>query len=728
MSSRRIGNYQITDYVGSGGFGSVFKAEDVNTPGRIVAIKELHKKHTRNQVIKQRFFQEAVAMARLDHPNLPRLFTFGEDNGSYYLVMEFISGKLLSDEIHEKGAIGSERTVEVLSQVLDAVSYAHKNGIIHRDLKPDNIILVGDLSSPRVKVLDFGIARMVGGENLTLAGEGFGTPAYMAPERITGAAGDDPRMDIYSVGIVMFEMLTGKAPFESTASDPVLYWAEMRDLHQSQPLPALSPFGVPAELEQVAMRATAKRLEQRYQAADEMLADLRNLSDMRANAPTVVISAARLQLTTAPGAAEVYVDDMLRGSSDASRGKILIDGLTGGLHTVRVLKEGYNEYRINVSLEEGRQTDLQVALSARATVAMPHAEDTAAGGFETLKLQGADDVKTALLSTDDANTAVLTVESLPVGTALFVGAEPVGNVGKDGRATIRLNPGSHEIRAATPSGTTGVRVVTVTAQDAGGQKSLTIPLSQTPATTSFQTAASAQPSRKGKQLAAAAVLILLFALAAAAYFVLRGPDRNREPVNAIAANASPAADTTPVPQEPVASKQPESNPVEDKKPTTEDKKTIETKPDKSEKKEPASRQPTSTVPNPQPPAAAVVPTPPQAQPAPTNPGGACIMVTVIDASGNPVPRVRVAVDQPDNAGSMPHGGHTGERGRWRDCGFTPGQRVRVGVFGPRGGLLGAQQSVVSAGANLVEVRLNRSMDEAPQTPMPNRKRPFYRRP
>jgi serine/threonine protein kinase len=92
MSSRRIGNYQITDYIGSGGFGSVFKAEDVNTPGRVVAIKELHKKHTRNQVIKQRFFQEAVAMARLDHPNLPRLYTFGEDNGSYYLVMEFIDG------------------------------------------------------------------------------------------------------------------------------------------------------------------------------------------------------------------------------------------------------------------------------------------------------------------------------------------------------------------------------------------------------------------------------------------------------------------------------------------------------------------------------------------------------------------------------------------------------------------------------------------------------------
>src|SRR6185503_2084416 len=117
MSSRRIGNYQTTDYIGGGGFGSVFKAEDINTPGRIVAIKELHKKHTRNPIIKQRFFQEAVAMARLDHTNLPRLFTFGEDNGCYYLVMEFISGKTLRDELHEKGPMPPDRAVTVLTQV-----------------------------------------------------------------------------------------------------------------------------------------------------------------------------------------------------------------------------------------------------------------------------------------------------------------------------------------------------------------------------------------------------------------------------------------------------------------------------------------------------------------------------------------------------------------------------------------------------------------------------------
>jgi len=708
MSSRRIGNYQITDYIGGGGFGSVFMAEDVNTPGRIVAIKELHKKHTRNQVIKQRFFQEAVAMARLDHPNLPRLYTFGEDNGCYYLVMEFISCKLPSDDIRDQGAINCERAVDVTCQVLDAVSYAHKNGIIHRDLKPDNIILIGETGSPRVKVLDFGIARMVGGENLTLAGEGFGTPAYMSPERITGAAGDDPRIDIYAVGIILYEMLAGKAPFESTASDPVLYWAEMRDLHQSRALPSLAPLGVPAELEQVATRATAKRVEHRYQAADEMLADLKNLIGMHPNSATIVMSAARLQLAIVPGGAEVYVDDVLRGSSDPARGRILLEGLSGGLHTVRVLKEGFNEYRINVSLEEGRQTDLQVALAARATVAMPSAEDTAAAGLDTVKLHGADEIK----------TAVLTLESLPAGTALFVGSKPVGHADEDGRATIKLDPGSHEIRAATPSGNTGMRIVTVT--DSSSPKTLTIPLGE-PAVTTRVSRVGAEPSGKGKQVAAAAVVILLLALAAAAYFVLRGPDRNRAATESTATTSSSVP--PPTPGQDTASKPTESKPADEKKAAVEpEKKPAETKTTKDEKKEP-SPQPSAPVPPPAAPAV-TAPTQPQ-QSSPPAAASACVLVTVVDASGNPVPRARVALDQPDGGSAGPRGAQTGPQGRMRQCGFVTG-RIRIGVFGPRGALIGGQQTTLSAGENSVEIRLNRTMDEAPQAP--ERKRPFFRRP
>ena len=355
-------------------------------------------------------------------------------------------------------------------------------------------------------------------------------------------------MDLYAVGIVLFEMLTGKAPFESKATDPALYWVEMREMHQSEPLPSLAPLGVPESVERVALRATAKRLEDRYQSAEEMLEDLRRISgSTAADAATVVLSNSRLHLTTTPAGAEVYVDDSLRGTSDAIRGKLVVDGLTAGLHRVRVVKEGFNEYRINVALEEGRQTDLQVAIPARATVAIPTAENTAAGGLETLKFQGADEIK----------TAVLVVESLPVGSTLFIGSQPVAHAGEDGRATVSLKPGSHEIRATAPSGASATRVVSVTHQETGSLKTMVIPLTQTTVPGGAPAAVRSAQSGRGKQLAAAVVVIMLLALAAAAYFVLKGPDRSQSDS---ASNSGAAVPTATPPQQSTSATQPGTQP------------------------------------------------------------------------------------------------------------------------------------------------------------------------
>ena len=736
MSERRIGNYQIIDYVGSGGFGSVFKAEDVNTPGRVVAIKELHKKHTRNAVIKQRFFQEAVAMARLDHPNLPRLFTFGEDNGSYYLVMEFISGKLLTDEIQNTGSLSPARAASIIEQVLAAVSYAHRNGIIHRDLKPDNIILVGDGGGLNIKVLDFGIARMVGGENLTLAGEGFGTPAYMSPERIAGGGGDDPRMDIYSVGIILFEMLSGKAPFESRASDPALYWSEMRHLHSSEPLPPLSALGVPESIERVARRATAKRLEDRYSTANEMLADVQGsglnaaLSDDRA--PTVLVSNARLAITTVPGDAEVFVDDVRRGKSDALRGKIVIEGLSAGLHTVRVLKGGFNEYRINMSLEDGRQTDLQVALAARATVAMPQGEGTSAGGFSTLKHGAGNDQQTALV--EDQATAMLVVESLPAGSALFVGSNAVGQAGEDGRATIKLNPGAHEVRVTAPSGVSATRVVTVAPEDSGSLKTIAIPLHETSASTATAVVRR-NGSGNGKRAAVAAAVILLLALAAAAFYVIQGPGKPAETSSAQPAQAgspeSPAASGAAA-AEPAVRK-PEDVP---KLQTDSDKVALERKLAEAEKKlaeeKKASNKNAVKTESPvtsvaAPPAA---PEPQRDVPAPAVGGDACILVLVRGPDGQPAAGIKVGViELPHNPRGPVFNGRTGPLGRWQSCGLTAGSRVSVGVFGPRGGLRGGKQGIlVARGQNFVEIQVSGGVDRDDDQQMPGpRKRPRFPR-
>lgn len=439
MTSRQIGNYRIIEYVGGGGFGSVFKAEDLNSPGRVVAIKELHKRHTRSAVMKQRFFQEALAMARLDHPNLPRLYTFGEDNGSYYLVMEFVFGSPLSEEI-ERGPIAEKRTVAIISQVLEGVAYAHKNGVIHRDLKPDNILLSGNGESLIVKVMDFGIAKMFGGENLTMTGEGFGTPRYMSPERIAGSSELDRRTDIYSVGIILFECLTGRAPFATNSTDPLFYWTEMRRLHESEPIPRLSTLGVSATLEQIVNKAAAKRLEDRYATADEMLAALRG------GAP-----AATLSLLTAPAQAEVYVDDILRGVSSEPNGNILIHGLAPGLHNVRVSKAGFVTYQIGVSLEANRASELQVQLSANPTVAIPKYEGPVADDHATDKIATGDDVK----------TVIVTFNNLPAGGTLAMASSGPLPVDEDGRATVALTPGVHEVEITDRNGQVRKQTVTV---------------------------------------------------------------------------------------------------------------------------------------------------------------------------------------------------------------------------------------------------------------------------
>lgn len=361
---RKIGNYRIIEYIGGGGFGSVFKAEDMTSPGRIVAIKELHKKHTRSQIVKQRFFQEALAMARLSHPNLPQIYSFGEEDGCYYLVMEFVSGRPLSEEIERNGAMRPDRAIAIMRQVLSAVGYAHRCGIIHRDLKPDNIMLVGDADA--VKVLDFGIAKIIWGEKITLSGHEFGTPSYMSPERLTASPQIDHRTDIYSLGIIMFEMLSGQVPFKSKATDPAIFWAEMRKLHLEAELPSLAPFGAPPELERIIRKAAAKRPEDRYATAEDMMAALGGKC-----------GSASLLLSISPSPAEVFVDEIPRGSSNQTTGKLLITDLAPGAHSIRVSKRGYEPYKIDVLVPDGQQVELRVALAARQTVAIQApAEDT----------------------------------------------------------------------------------------------------------------------------------------------------------------------------------------------------------------------------------------------------------------------------------------------------------------------------------------------------------------
>lgn len=695
MGSRRIGNYEVIDYIGSGGFGSVFKAEETTAPGRIVALKELHRKHTRDSVIKQRFFQEAVAMARLDHPNLPRLYTFGEDNGSYYLVMEFISGKLLSDALAGPGRIEPDRAVEITAQVLSAVSYAHRNGIIHRDLKPDNIMLVEETGGVQVKVLDFGIARMIGGGNLTLTGEGFGTPAYMSPERITAAEAVDHRIDIYSAGIILFEMLTGSVPFKSTATDPSVYWSEMRSLHEREPLPSLAALGVSRDLEIVVRKATAKRPGDRYQTADDMLAALKGLASGGAG-PTESLPA-RLEVITNPPMAEVYVDDILRGTTGEARGRIVIEGLQPGLHSVRVTKQNYNDYRISVSLEGGRQADLQVALSARATRVMPTNADAAPSDASTVKL-------------DDRESTQLLVESLPAGSTVFVGERAVTTADQDGRATLMLAPGVHEIRVTSPTGVTRASTITVDKRNSSGPATLLMPVDGG-AVTSPVTSPVLQPRAPAARRVAAwvAAVMLLVALATTAFFVLRGPDR----VNSAAlsptqpaARAEPSVDREAVARAVAEALAKEKAAVaEDQAAVARDAAAIAAEKAAESKQAGEQAAKVAAGEHPEPKAEPAKPQPPK--PAAQD---ACVIVQVTRPEGGSVEGLRVALAiQAEDGREALQGGHTGPQGRFRYCGVKAGNPVEVTVYGPRRAVLGTRRLVAAPGLNDVSISVSRPL-------------------
>jgi serine/threonine protein kinase len=732
MGSRQIGNYRILEYVGSGGFGSVFKAEDINSPGRIVAIKELHKKHTRSAVIKQRFFQEALAMARLDHPNLPRLYTFGEDNGSYYLVMEFVSGSPLNEELQDNGPIPSDRAVTIINQVLDAVGYAHRNGVIHRDLKPDNIILVHDKDSVVVKVLDFGIAKMVGGENLTMTGEGFGTPSYMSPERISGHAELDLRTDIYSVGIILFEMLTGRVPFHTTSTDPALFWVEMRRLHETEPIPPLSQFGVSADLEAIVRKATAKRLEDRYSTAEEMLAALSGGQ-----------ATASLLLFTSPGSAEVFVDNIPRGTSDEERGRLLIEGLTPGLHNVKVARPGYESYKINMMLEANRKSDLQVQLPARSTVAMPRFDEAGQPGAGTNKIA----------SGDDARTAMLVFEGLPVGSSVMLGQGQRVLAGEDGRATVPLGPGTHELEVTDPSGGHRRETVTISDQEIGSFKTVAMPpapirstaglgpMQAGPAQIVAARPAPPTPAPKvaskastGKRIAAVISVVILLGLSAAAFIVIRGPGKapqsttgSEASANAVITAATPLQGASPQPPGPAptlqaiaASPTPTPTPNLNKNsatPKEEPKKETPqptAKPIEEETPKPGRNPRDNTpvsVPPPSPTPAMTLPT----QDTDTE-GGTCLIVIVTGPGGSPVSSVRVAVtDEPSL-----YQGMTGPNGRWRHCGLTPGHRVSVRVF--RGGaVIGTKQDILTKGRNFIGIQLQAGADPYDESSRPGRR-------
>ncbi len=262
------GRYQVVRKLGAGGMANVYLAEDQEL-GRRVAIKILNERHANDDQFVERFRREAKNAAALSHPNIVSIYDRGEAEGTYYIAMEYLDGRSLKELILSRGPAPLNVTIEYVRQILSALRFAHRHGIVHRDIKPHNVLVDAE---GRVKVTDFGIAR-AGASEMTEAGSIVGTAQYLSPEQARGTAVDQ-RSDLYSLGIVFYELLTGTLPFNGDTPVEIA----MKHLSQTpQPPSQLRP-ELPHDLDLVVTRALAKDPDDRYQTAEEMDADLERLA------------------------------------------------------------------------------------------------------------------------------------------------------------------------------------------------------------------------------------------------------------------------------------------------------------------------------------------------------------------------------------------------------------------------------------------------------------------
>src|SRR4026208_1282558 len=258
------GRYRIVRKLGSGGMADVYLAEDEEL-GRRVAIKILNDRHANDESFVERFRREAKNAAGLSHPNIVSIYDRGEAEGTYYIAMEYLDGRSLKELVVARGPLPIPDAIAATRQVLAALRFAHRKGVVHRDIKPHNVMADAD---GRLKVTDFGSAR-AGVSQSAEACSIIGTAQYLSPEQARGAPVDQ-RSDLYSIGIVLYEMLTGKTPF--TGETPVEI--AMKHLSDTPRPPSLLRPDIPPDLDMVVLRALAKNPDDRFQTAEEMVAEL----------------------------------------------------------------------------------------------------------------------------------------------------------------------------------------------------------------------------------------------------------------------------------------------------------------------------------------------------------------------------------------------------------------------------------------------------------------------
>ncbi|MBU1319768.1 MAG: protein kinase [candidate division Zixibacteria bacterium] len=281
MSEGKIGKYELIEKRGEGGFGVLYKAMD-SMIDRVVALKVLHPQYASNERLSAWFRREAKAMARLSHPNIVIIHNFEIEGDRHFIVMEYVEGTDLDEELKAGHAFEIDDAIRITTQMVDAFGYAHENGIIHRDIKPSNVMLD---TSRRVKITDFGIAKILGDSKLTKTGTGVGSIHYMSPEQVEGNP-VDKRTDIYSLGITLYQMLVGKVPFADDSEFVVM----RAHLDQPPVPPSELRSDIPAELNRIVLKMLEKKPDDRY---DSMGAIARDLSGLGMGAPSTPVAAER---------------------------------------------------------------------------------------------------------------------------------------------------------------------------------------------------------------------------------------------------------------------------------------------------------------------------------------------------------------------------------------------------------------------------------------------------
>src|SRR5499426_1118221 len=300
---KKLGKYEIRRELGKGAMGVVYEGFDP-TIERIVALKTIRADQLGGEdaaEIMARFRREAQAAGRLNHPRIVSIYEYGEDAGTTFIAMEFVAGRSLRDSFEQNARFSVPQIVRIMSQLLEALDYSHRQGVVHRDIKPANVMILEDGT---VKVADFGIAR-IEQSNLTQTGMILGTPSYMSPEQFMGQTVDG-RSDLFSAGVILYELLTGEKPFSGSAT------TIMHKVLQEEPLPPSTlNVQVPRPFDGVVKRALAKRPDERFQTAREFADAIKAAVEGReapAATEATVVGTATMTKRAAQGAIDIKTD------------------------------------------------------------------------------------------------------------------------------------------------------------------------------------------------------------------------------------------------------------------------------------------------------------------------------------------------------------------------------------------------------------------------------------